>query len=350
MMKDNVTIYDIAKKTGLSVATVSCVMNGRSNVSLKTSAVVTGAMKELGYTPPPPGKRRGMRSSLKKDKHLNIALLFAGITGAVFNEPVYMDVINGVKSALFKNGSYLSLCSSELNRDSVGNVIPPGSDGVLVFGAPARKMLSELRRFPCVQLMGRIDEDESWDHVTYNNSSVGRLAADYLISRGFMNCAFIGDKRESGSLSGERGAAFADAMAKAGGKTRFFSADNIIIKTAEKHEIEHEVVRKVFEEITRDKSIKAVFTFSDMLANAIYPLMLVKGLTIGKEMELVSCNNETAYLINMNPKPVEIDIHAGKIGYKAVDQLLWRIKNPSEPVVKSIMEPALIVPERTGGR
>jgi DNA-binding LacI/PurR family transcriptional regulator len=86
-MKDNVTIYDIAEKTGLSVATVSCVMNGRSNVSEKTSAIVIEAMKKFGYTPPPPGKRRGMRSSLKKDRHLNIALLFSGITRPLFNAP-----------------------------------------------------------------------------------------------------------------------------------------------------------------------------------------------------------------------------------------------------------------------
>lgn len=346
-MKDNVTIYDIAEKTGLSVATVSCVMNGRSNVSAKTSALVLRAMKDLGYTPPPPGKRRGMRSSLKKDKHLNIALLFSGITRPVFNSPVYMDVINGVKSALSKNGSYLSLCSSEAGNASIGKVIPPGTDGVLVFGTPSdKKTLGELRRFPCVQLMGRVGENEPWDHVTYNNSSIGRLAAAYLVSRGFMNCAFIGAKKDSVTLSGERGASFAEAMEKAGGNARFFSAENIIINTAEKHEINHEVVRKVFDEILKVKDIRAVFAFSDILVSAIYPLMLMKGLTPGKEMELVSCNNETAYLINMNPKPVEIDIHAEKIGSKAVEQLLWRIKNPAEPRVKSIMEPSLIVPER----
>jgi LacI family transcriptional regulator len=135
-------------------------------------------------------------------------------------------------------------------------------------------------------------------------------------------------------------------MEKAGGSARFFSAENIIISTAEKHKINHEVIRKVFEDILREKTIKAVFAFSDMLVSAIYPLMLMKGLIPGKDMELVSCNNETAYLINMNPKPVEIDIHTEKIGYKAVEQLLWRIKNPTEPRVKSIMEPAIILPER----
>jgi LacI family transcriptional regulator len=346
-MKDNVTIYDIAEKTGLSVATVSCVMNGRSNVSEKTSAIVIEAMKKFGYTPPPPGKRRGMRSSLKKDRHLNIALLFSGITRPLFNAPVYMDVINGVKSALSKNGSYLSLCSSEGGSAAIDKVIPPETDGVLVFGTPSdKKVLSELRRFPCVQLMGRVDENAPWDHVTYNNSSVGRIAAGYLVSRGFMNCAFIGAKRDSGTLSGERGSSFAEAMEKAGGSARFFSAENIIISTAEKHKINHEVIRKVFEDILREKTIKAVFAFSDMLVSAIYPLMLMKGLIPGKDMELVSCNNETAYLINMNPKPVEIDIHTEKIGYKAVEQLLWRIKNPTEPRVKSIMEPAIILPER----
>ena len=44
-------IYDVSKKAGVSIATVSRVMNGNDNVSEKTKQRVLSVMEELGYTP-----------------------------------------------------------------------------------------------------------------------------------------------------------------------------------------------------------------------------------------------------------------------------------------------------------
>ena len=44
-------IYDVSKKAGVSIATVSRVINGNSNVSEKTQRKVLAAIKELNYTP-----------------------------------------------------------------------------------------------------------------------------------------------------------------------------------------------------------------------------------------------------------------------------------------------------------
>lgn len=46
-----VNIYDVSKKAGVSIATVSRVLNGNPNVSEKTRARVLEVMEELGYTP-----------------------------------------------------------------------------------------------------------------------------------------------------------------------------------------------------------------------------------------------------------------------------------------------------------
>ena len=44
-------IYDVSKKAGVSIATVSRVINGNNNVSEKTKQKVLSVMKEIGYTP-----------------------------------------------------------------------------------------------------------------------------------------------------------------------------------------------------------------------------------------------------------------------------------------------------------
>ena len=47
----NINIYDVSKKAGVSIATVSRVLNGNARVSEKTRDKVINAMKELDYTP-----------------------------------------------------------------------------------------------------------------------------------------------------------------------------------------------------------------------------------------------------------------------------------------------------------
>ena len=58
----NVTIYDIAKKCHVSIATVSRVLNGNSRVSEKTRRMVLDTMKDMGYTPNPFARGLGLDS------------------------------------------------------------------------------------------------------------------------------------------------------------------------------------------------------------------------------------------------------------------------------------------------
>lgn len=58
----NVTIYDIAKKCGVSIATVSRVLNGSTRVSEKTRTKVLENMKEMGYKPNPFARGLGLDS------------------------------------------------------------------------------------------------------------------------------------------------------------------------------------------------------------------------------------------------------------------------------------------------
>ena len=58
----NITIYDIAKKCGVSIATVSRVLNGSNRVSEKTRAKVLKIMKEMGYKPNPFARGLGLDS------------------------------------------------------------------------------------------------------------------------------------------------------------------------------------------------------------------------------------------------------------------------------------------------
>ncbi len=346
-MKNTLTIYDIAEKTGLSVSTVSCAINRRPTISKETTETVLKAMKDLNYTPPPPGKRRGLRSARRSLKGAKITLFISEMKKPVLASPVFMSVQSGVESSISEQGASLILSSHRSEGQPAGVIVPKDTDGVLIFGkVEDKRAMRELRNFPCVQMMGKMVDHDFWDHVTYDNSSIGRTAASYLLGRGFKNCSFIGN-RDKATIFGERGASFADAIEQAGGQVKFHSDENAIKITDEVHEINFEVVEKIVSAILKDgKCSAALFSPADIYTSVIYPMLLMRGIVPGFKMEIVTCNNEQPYLAPMNPKPAIIDIHAETIGKRAVEQLLWRITNPHAPRVKTAIQPSLIEPER----
>ena len=78
----NVTIYDIAKKCHVSIATVSRVLNGNSRVSEKTRRMVLDTMKDMGYTPNPFARGLGL------DSMKIVGVLCTSLTDAFFASAV----------------------------------------------------------------------------------------------------------------------------------------------------------------------------------------------------------------------------------------------------------------------
>jgi DNA-binding LacI/PurR family transcriptional regulator len=92
-----------------------------------------------------------------------------------------------------------------------------------------------------------------------------------------------------------------------------------------------------------------LFIADDFQAALLQPALMERGVRFGKgegEVEVISSNNEEAYLLGLYPRPATIDIRVESIGRKAVDLLLWRLVHPSfEDRIVSLVEPRLVSPE-----
>ena len=108
-LKERVTIYEVAKLSGVSLATVSRVINNSSTVSEKTKKRVMDVIKQLGYKP------SGLAQALATNKTTNIGViipsanyvyisnLLNGMYGevlSVYTEPEYRG--NGICTQLMK--------------------------------------------------------------------------------------------------------------------------------------------------------------------------------------------------------------------------------------------------------
>jgi DNA-binding LacI/PurR family transcriptional regulator len=82
-----------------------------------------------------------------------------------------------------------------------------------------------------------------------------------------------------------------------------------------------------------------------MLTAALYPRLHQRGLQPGRDIEVVSCNNEWPLLLGLQPRPAVVDVHGARTGRRAVEQLVWRTQHRDEPRVSVLLEPSLVAEE-----
>jgi DNA-binding LacI/PurR family transcriptional regulator len=64
----------------------------------------------------------------------------------------------------------------------------------------------------------------------------------------------------------------------------------------------------------------------DMQVAVIQPALQAAGVQIGPgHTQIISCNNESPFRVGLSPKPAAIDIRVESIGWRGVEQLLWRM-------------------------
>ena len=334
---DSMSIVEIAKLAGVSHTTVSRVMNNENNVSPDTAIKIRAIMKEVGYVPKPPSMRRGPRRV--KDvsfKTGNIAFLTSSDSLQVLSKsPVMLDVLHGIEEALAVHGMSLVQGAISVNRQLPPIVARGGVDGVIVWpnldGVPD-ETVEILRNYKVVYVMTAVEERLAGDRVQNNNRQVGRLAAQYLHEKGHDSVGYITPSAHALQQNlCDRWDAFSKYLKPYDVKINSIevkqSATDLLEVGAEKAAAILSQVKAMFSGGSRPTGI---FVTCDSLTAKLYPILKSIGVEPGKDIDVVSCNNEVSILAGLEPKPVIIDIQAKEIGRKAVEQLRWRIMHPED--------------------
>lgn len=192
-----ITIRDVAERAGVSIATVSNVINQTKKVSPDTASKVQDALKELNYVP------NSMAKSLKTNTYNSIGVIAEEVSS--FNTPPIIDAIcayfdlHGYTVTLCNLRSYShSEYDTALLRSSLNLLEASRARGIIYVGANSGNV-SHIRRLiqsPVVFAYCTADPD---DHtVTYDNFSAAKMAARHLINHGHKRIGII-----TGSLNQE---------------------------------------------------------------------------------------------------------------------------------------------------
>ena len=314
-MKIAVSIKDVADTLGVSVSTVSRVINDQDRVSSEMRKKVTEAVQELNYVP-----GYAAVSIIKKQTRL-VAVLVPDL-----RSPFYASMVQGIEET-FRKIDYYTLVvatgsSKNAETDFLNSMIGQSVDGAVI--VPSTSNLSHLSDYtkPFV-LLDRNTGDYDFDCVTADNFRGAYLAAEHLITMGHKKIAIIsGDKTVD--TGHERHWGFEQAMRDNGVRIR--PEYDCVGGRTEKDGYEN-----AFKLFHMDDTPTAIFAAGRELCRGVIMALHDLRLKVGKDISLVGFGDSD--MARLSSPPVSVvsspDDEMGRIGAQI---LLDKITTGAEQV------------------
>lgn len=317
------TIKEVARKAGVSVGTVSNVINGLDTVSEYIKQKVKEVIKELDYRP----SRLAAGLSSKKTK--NIGLVVPDISS-----PFYSDLVKGISDKLQSLGYEMYLCNSnnslEKEWEIMGNLKSMWVDGIILIPVyDQSRDLGQLKNWtqPLVILNRDLGLPEI-DTILFDNFSGAYNAVSYLLDQGHQDIICINGPKSSNSAR-ERYLGWKRAMSERGmHKEDFLFWGNFSITSGKK---------LMSEALARFSCIDAVFATSDLLALGAIKVINSKGLSVPEDISLMGFG-DIFICQYLNPPLTTVARPFEATGNKAVEVLVERIKNPEKKPERIIID------------
>ncbi|TDC92696.1 LacI family transcriptional regulator [Nonomuraea deserti] len=180
----DVTIYEVAKRAGVSIATVSRALRGTGPVAARTREKVLKAVEELNFTP----SRLGV--SLAEGRHAANGIVFPDLAG-----PYYTEVLLGYEEVASELGRSVVILSTK-GRTKVGDLVKDLAgrvDGMLIFGHTVPEpLVAELVRLGVRLVFVSREPLAGADTLRSENTASARALAGHLAGHGYERFAFLG--------------------------------------------------------------------------------------------------------------------------------------------------------------
>jgi LacI family transcriptional regulator, galactose operon repressor len=180
------TIYDVASVAGLSISTVSRVLNSPELVNKATRAKVLAAIDQLGYVPRADARARALKSTRR-----------IGVLTPFFTSPSFVERLRGIDMALARHRYELIIFTVDSLDKLKGYLatlpLRGNLDGLIVMSLPVEE--TDVKRLVNRQLQTVLIEfhQPAFSSVEIDDDYGGKIAVQYLLNKGHRRLGFIGD-------------------------------------------------------------------------------------------------------------------------------------------------------------
>ena len=318
------TVVQVAQRAGVSIASVSRVLNGIP-ARRETEERVRAAVAELGYVPDAAGR------TLKLGASLHVAFAVDAL-----DNPVYTDMMRGVESGLYGSGARLLVSST--GRDPVDllalveNLSRGYADGLII--SPLRRtpeLTAALVGAPVpVVVVGDLGA-APLDTVRTDSRRGVILAYSHLAAVGRRRIAFVngptdtapGRSRDEGFATASRGAAAGPVV----------EAADFTVVAGEQAWADLQRAGQAFD---------AVLAANDLIALGVMRAALTAGVSIPDELAVAGID-DIAFARIFSPSLTSVSLGAFERGRLAAQLLTDRMADPSSRLRTVTVEPELVV-------
>ena len=331
-----VSVRDVAQRAGVSVGTVSNVMNRPDKVSPSTIESVQRAIVELGFV------RNDAARQLRAGRSRAVGLVILDV-----GNPFFAELARGAEDQAARAGYSIILGNSDEKADRESRYLDLFEEqrmhGVLI--SPFGEVTGRLRRLrergiPAV-LVDRTSPDSSFSSVSVDDIAGGRLAVDHLISTGRRRIAFVGGPMEirqvTDRLEGSRRAASAHP-----------DVSLEVLETAALSVVEgHDVAAAILKRPPQERP-DAIFAANYLIAVGLLQALYMQGsVLVPDEIALIGYDDISFAQASVVPLS-SIRQPSNLIGATAVDILLEEAADPDRAAVQIVFQPELVIRASTG--
>lgn len=266
------TIKDIAKEAGVSVTSVSRVLNDRGYLSDNLKHSVYEAMEKLNYLP------NEMARSLQSKKTSVIGLIIPDVA-----HPFFAQWTKAIEQEAFRQGYKILLCNSDHDdkkeREYVEMLQASRVDG-LIFASHTQD-ISHFEMLEQPVLAFERDLGPRVPKITSDHHTGGRIAIEHLYNKGCRSILIAGGHRDL-EISGEdRYSGAIHALEKLGLRYEWIQSDYYSLKLEKLRE------KIVYLLQTTERHFDGVFAGSDVIAGMVVQIVKEKGLRVPDDLKVM---------------------------------------------------------------
>ncbi len=304
-LKDRVTIYEVAKASGVSLATVSRVINNQNNVTPETKAKVEATIARLGYKP------SGLAQALAKSKSTNIGVVIPSA-----NYVYISNMLNGITEVAKEKGFTLSLFVTAHSRDDalsmLEKVITSHVDGAIIFDDELdEEDVAKLSSYyvPTVVINNKIEGERSGCIIFGYEHNLTHILENHFAADNSKKPVFL-HVHNCGRLLARTEKAFIKACENAGREYKVMNVDDSYTRTYQD-----------FKEYFKNHNEGYFIAYRDSIAAAIVNAATDSGLKVPENVEVISLIG-TKYANIVRPTLSSMSIDMQEVGKRAMYMLV----------------------------
>ena len=305
-------IRQVAIKAGVSVATVSRVLNGHDTVTEETKAKVEEAIKSLNYKPSMLG--RNLRNS---ESRLLLVLI------PEISNPFYFEVIKGIEETVLENNYNILLCEtdSKPERENIyfDLVKSKMADGIISMDPAVNvETLMKVAEQHAIIQCSEYEISSGIPYVTIDHELAAYEAVQHLIDMGHSNIALINSDKT-----------FLYARQREKGYRKALKDNGIMINEDYIYYVKHlgfDHGQRAMQKILQTKERPtAIFAVSDLLAIGALKEIHANGLHVPNELAIVGFD-KIEFSNMTHPVLTTVEQPMYKMGSTAAQMLIDKIK------------------------